>query len=150
MLGALARDQLCDRRAAEASLERARRGRARGIVLPFVLLPVRDLLECLPRHRTARPTLRRTILDVLDGGARRQADTASGPLDDLSECGTAGCPLPPEQRSGAGDRRRAVRSTNSVRTHLRQIYGNSASTARAEAVERARELGLLAPSHRRR
>ena len=41
-------------------------------------------------------------------------------------------------------------SPNTVRTHLRHIYGKLGVHGRAEAVDRARELGLLAPSHRRR
>ena len=40
-------------------------------------------------------------------------------------------------------------STNTIRTHLRHIYAKLAVHGRAEAVARARELGLLAPSHRR-
>ena len=41
-------------------------------------------------------------------------------------------------------------STNTVRTHLRHIYAKLGAHGRAEAVDRARQLGLLAPSHRRR
>jgi LuxR family maltose regulon positive regulatory protein len=40
-------------------------------------------------------------------------------------------------------------STNTIRTHLRHIYAKLDVHNRAEAVARARELGLLAPSHRR-
>ena len=80
VLDALAREQLGDRRAAEASLERALdAAEPEGIVLPFVLAPVRDLLERLPQHRTAHATLRQTILDVLDGGAPRGTGAPTGP-----------------------------------------------------------------------
>lgn len=41
-------------------------------------------------------------------------------------------------------------SLNTVRTRLRHIYGKLGVHGRAEAVEPARRLGLLAPSHRRR
>ncbi len=41
-------------------------------------------------------------------------------------------------------------STNTIRTHLRHIYAKLDVHGRAEAVARARELGLVAPSHRRR
>ena len=36
-------------------------------------------------------------------------------------------------------------STNTIRTHLRHIYAKLDAHGRAEAVARARELGLLAP-----
>ena len=41
-------------------------------------------------------------------------------------------------------------STNTIRTHLRHIYAKLGAHGRGEAVARARGLGLLAPSHRRR
>jgi LuxR family maltose regulon positive regulatory protein len=41
-------------------------------------------------------------------------------------------------------------STNTIRTHLRHIYAKLDAHGRAQAVDRARQLGLLAPSHRRR
>jgi LuxR family transcriptional regulator, maltose regulon positive regulatory protein len=41
-------------------------------------------------------------------------------------------------------------SVNTVRTHMRHIYEKLGAHSRTEAVERARALGLLAPSSRRR
>jgi LuxR family maltose regulon positive regulatory protein len=41
-------------------------------------------------------------------------------------------------------------SKNTVRTHVRHLYAKLGTHHRAEAVERARALGLLAPSARRR
>jgi len=41
-------------------------------------------------------------------------------------------------------------STNTVRTHLRHIYAKLDAHGRAEAVARARQLGLLARSRRPR
>jgi LuxR family transcriptional regulator, maltose regulon positive regulatory protein len=41
-------------------------------------------------------------------------------------------------------------SLNTIRTHLRHIYAKLGAHSRMEAVERARELGLLAPSALRR
>jgi Bacterial regulatory proteins, luxR family len=40
-------------------------------------------------------------------------------------------------------------SVNTVRTHLRRLYEKLDAHSRTEAVERARALGLLAPSSRR-
>ena len=150
LLGAVASEQLGDRRAAEESLELALdAAEPEGIVLPFVLVPVRDLLESLPRHRTAHPTLRRTILDVLDGGAPRQTGTPAGPLDALSEAELRVARYLPSNLRAPEIAAELFVSTNTVRTHLRHIYGKLGVHGRAEAVERARQLGLLAPSHRR-
>lgn len=38
-------------------------------------------------------------------------------------------------------------SQNTIRTHMRHIYGKLDAHRRHEAVDRARTLGLLAPSH---
>jgi ATP/maltotriose-dependent transcriptional regulator MalT len=40
-------------------------------------------------------------------------------------------------------------SVNTIRTHTRHLYSKLDVHTRAQAVERARELGLLAPSPRR-
>ena len=40
-------------------------------------------------------------------------------------------------------------SVNTVRTHVRHVYEKLGAHSRVEAVERARALGLLAPSLRR-
>jgi LuxR family transcriptional regulator, maltose regulon positive regulatory protein len=40
-------------------------------------------------------------------------------------------------------------SLNTVRTHMRHLYAKLGTHRRAEAVARARALGLLAPSSRR-
>jgi LuxR family transcriptional regulator, maltose regulon positive regulatory protein len=39
-------------------------------------------------------------------------------------------------------------SVHTVRTHVRHLYGKLAAHSRIETVERARALGLLAPSSR--
>jgi LuxR family maltose regulon positive regulatory protein len=151
VLDALARDQLGDRRAAEASLERALdAAESEGIVLPFVLAPVRGLLERLPPHRTAHPTLRRTILDVLDGEGPRLTGSATGTVDELSEAELRVVRYLPSNLRAPEIASELFVSTNTIRTHLRHIYAKLGVHGRAEAVTRARELGLLAPSHRSR
>ena len=58
LFDAAAREQLGDRRAAEESIERALDlAEPEGAILPFALVPVRDLLERHPRHRTAHASL---------------------------------------------------------------------------------------------
>jgi LuxR family maltose regulon positive regulatory protein len=41
-------------------------------------------------------------------------------------------------------------SINTIRTHMRHLYAKLGAHTRADAVERARALGLLAPSSRMR
>lgn len=151
VLDALGREQLGDQRAAEASLERALdAAEPEGIVLPFVLAPARELLERLPSHRTAHPTLRRAILDVLEGEAPRPTGTFDGPLDELSDAELRVARYLPSNLRTPEIAAELFVSTNTVRTHLRHIYAKLGVHGRAEAVDRARQLGLLAPSHRRR
>ena len=151
VLDALAREQLGDRRAAEASLERALdMAEPEGIVLPFVLVGARDLLERLPPHRTAHPTLRQTILDVLDGEGPRTAQSPTGPVDELSEAELRVVRYLPSNLRAPEIASELFVSTNTIRTHLRHIYAKLGVHGRAEAVTRARELGLLAPSRRPR
>ncbi|MBV9363191.1 MAG: hypothetical protein JOY89_03060 [Solirubrobacterales bacterium] len=151
LLDALAREQGGDRLGAEASLERALdAAEPEGIVLPFVLVPVRGLLEGLPRHRTAHPTLRQTILDVLAGSTPRSTARGAGLLEEISEAELRVVRYLPSNLRTPEIAGELFVSTNTVRTHLRHIYAKLGVHGRAEAVERARELGLLAPSHRRR
>ncbi len=150
LLDAMAREQLGDQRAAEASLERALElVEPEGILLPFVLVPVRRLLERLPQHRTAHPALRRAILDVLAGSAPPGEGPARN-LEELSEAELRVVRYLPTNLRAPEIAAELFVSTNTVRTHLRHIYAKLDAHGRAEAVARARELGLLAPSHRPR
>ncbi len=150
LLDAMAREQLGDQRAAEASLERALElVEPEGILLPFVLVPVRRLLERLPQHRTAHPALRRAILDVLAGTAPPGEGHARN-LEELSEAELRVVRYLPTNLRAPEIAAELFVSTNTVRTHLRHIYAKLDAHGRAEAVARARELGLLAPSHRPR
>jgi LuxR family transcriptional regulator, maltose regulon positive regulatory protein len=124
LLDALARDQLGDRRAAEASIERALDlAEPEGVALPFILYPVRDLLERHPRHRTAHATLLSEILDVL-AGSRPARDVAAPPHEELQRSRAARGPVPAEQPPGHRDRGGAVRlvehGADAPAPHLRQ------------------------------
>ena len=147
VLDALARERLGDQRAAEASLERALDlAEPEGIVLPFVLVPVRDLLERLRPHGTAHATLRQTVLDVLAGSAPKTVGAASPPGEELSEAELRVVRYLPTNLRASDIAAELFVSTNTIRTHLRHIYAKLDAHGRAEAVDRARELGLLAPS----
>jgi LuxR family maltose regulon positive regulatory protein len=145
ILDAAAGEQLCDRRAAEASLERALElAEPEGIVLPFVLAPVHDLLEQYPRHRTKHATLLRTILDVAGGSsAPRRGDTPVL-FEDLSDAELRVVRYLPSNLKSPEIAAELCLSANTVRTHIRHIYAKLDAHNRNDAVSRARELGLLA------
>jgi LuxR family maltose regulon positive regulatory protein len=142
LLDATARDRLGDPGGAEASIERALELAERdGTILQFTLVPVRELLERHPRHRTAHGTLVSTILDLLRGGS-------PGPTllkDELSEAEMRVVRYLPSNLKASEIAAELYVSPNTVRTHLRHIYAKLGAHSRSEAVARARELRLLAP-----
>jgi LuxR family transcriptional regulator, maltose regulon positive regulatory protein len=151
VLDAVARDQLGDKRAGEESLEHALElAEPEGIVLPFILHPVQELLEGLPRHRTTHATLRQTIVDIMAGSAPVPNGQAVDLLEELSEAELRVVRSLPSNLRAPEIAAELFVSTNTIRTHLRHIYAKLGAHGRAEAVGRARQVGLLAPSHRRR
>ena len=147
LLDATARDRLGDRRATEESLEGALElAEPEGLVLPFMLWPTRELLERHPRHRTAHGTLISTILDTLAGHAAPQRGPAAPLRDELSDAELRVVRYLPSNLTASEIASELVVSTNTVRTHMRHIYAKLDAHTRSEAVARARELGLVAPS----
>jgi LuxR family transcriptional regulator, maltose regulon positive regulatory protein len=136
-------DDLCG---AEASLERALElAEPEGILLPFALVEIRELLERHRGHRTSHASLLSAILDLLDGSSPR--DEAAPPLlDPLSDAELRVVRYLPGNLSAGGIAAELCISSNTVRTHLRHIYSKLDVHSRSEAVERARALRLLAPA----
>lgn len=144
---ALARDRLGDARATEEAIERALDlSEPEGIVVPFAVAPVAELLERHPRHRTAHAALLSEILDVLAGSSATARGMAAAPCDELSDAELRVVRFLPSNLKAPEIAAELFVSPNTVRTHLRHIYSKLDAHSRAEAVERARELGLLAPS----
>jgi LuxR family transcriptional regulator, maltose regulon positive regulatory protein len=152
LLDAVARDRLGEPAAAEASLERALAlAEPDGLILPFVVTPVRRLLERHPRHRTAHAALLGEILAVLAGSSpSARAGGITARADELSEAELRVLRYLPSNLSAPDIARELYLSLYTVKTHIRHIYAKLGAHARTEAVERARELGLLAPSSRPR
>jgi LuxR family maltose regulon positive regulatory protein len=141
---AAARQQLGDRRAAEDSIERALDlAEPDGAILPFALVPVRDLLARHPRDRTAHASLLSTILDMLAGFS---PEAPSALRDELSEAELRVLGYLPSNLKAPEIAAELYVSANTVRTHLRHIYAKLDAHTRSEAVSRARELGLLGPT----
>ena len=154
LLDAIARDLLGESQAAEADIERALDlAEPDGNIFPFVLTPARELLERHPRHRTAHAALLSDILDVLDGSAPpvRAAEATWHAPADLTESELRVLRYLPSNLSAPEIASELYVSTSTVKTHMLHIYAKLEAHRRTEAVERARELGLLTPlsSHRR-
>jgi LuxR family maltose regulon positive regulatory protein len=147
VIEAAAHRALGDQRAADISLERALGLAEReGIILPFALAPVRELLERHRGHRTAHATLLATILDVLSGSS--PPSQAPALREPLSEAELRVVRYLPGNLKATEIAAELCVSANTVRTHLRHIYAKLDAHTRTEAVSRARQLGLLAPQSR--
>jgi LuxR family maltose regulon positive regulatory protein len=149
LLDAVARDEFDDLDGAEVSIERALElTELDGMILPFMLVPVRELLDRHPVHRTGHAALLARIRDAL-AGTSPQADHQPAPLQDpLSEAELRVARFLPSNLKSPEIAAELFVSTNTVRTHLRHIYAKLDAHSRGEAVARARELGLLAPGSR--
>jgi LuxR family maltose regulon positive regulatory protein len=150
MLEAIARDALGDPAAAGRALERALDlDEPDGGLLTFLLFPAPGLLERHARHRTAHAALLAEILDLLAG--KRPAPPPAGPrppLEPLSNAEIRVLRYLPTYLSAPEIASQLHVSTSTVKTHLRNLYAKLGAHSRAEAVESARDLGLLAPSAR--
>jgi LuxR family maltose regulon positive regulatory protein len=152
LLDALARDLLGDAQAAEASIERALElAEPDGIVFPFVAIRAGELLQRHPRHRTAHAGFLSDILDVLAGSVLPEVAGRRPELrENLSGSELRVLRYLPSNLSAPEIGRELYLSLSTIKTHMRHIYAKLDVHRRTEAVERARQLGLLAPSARRR
>jgi len=148
MLEAIARDALGDLPAATRATERALDlAEPDGTLAVFLLLPAPDLLERHARQRTAHAALLAQILDLLAG--RTPEGPSAGPqplLEPLSDSEIRVLRYLPTHLSAAEIGSELSVSTSTVKTHMRNLYAKLGAHSRAEVVERARALGLLAPS----
>jgi len=148
LLEAIARDALGDPAAAGRALERALDcAEPYGALLPFLLHRVPGLLERLARHGTAHAALIAQILGLLAGN--RSAPPSAGPrplFEPLSESELRVLRYLPTNLTAPEIGDQLYVSRNTVKTHMRNVYAKLGTHRRAEAVARARDLGLLAPS----
>ena len=147
MLEAIARDALGDSGAADRALERALDlAEPDGLLLPFLLHPAPGLLDRHAQHRTAHAALVAEIQDKLSG---TRPSPAGGPrplLEALSGSELRVLRYLPTNLTAPEIARELYVSPNTVKTHIKNLYAKLGTHHRAEAVERARALGLLAPS----
>ena len=151
LLEAITRDALDDPAAAGHALERALDlAEPDGAHFFFLVHPAPRLLERHARRRTGHAALAAEILDLLAG--RRPAPPPGGPrpLEPLSDSEIRVLRYLPTNLSAPEIANELYVSPNTVRTHIRHLYAKLGAHHRTEAVARARGLGLLAPSARRR
>jgi len=160
LLEARARDALGDQPAAGRALERALDiTESTGILLPFLLDPAPALLERQRRHGTAHPALISKIQSLPPGG---YGGAGSPPgiavlggivpprvTEPLTDSETRVLRYLPTHLTAPEIANELFLSVNTVSTHTRHLYAKLGVHGRHEAVDRARALGLVAPSARR-
>ncbi len=151
LLTGLAHRELRDQRAANQAAERALAlAESDRLVLPFAMTGSKQLLEALPRHQTAHGTLLADVLDILQGSsAPAKQQPASPPAEELSPGELKVLRYLPTNLSRPEIAGELSVSLNTVSTHLRSIYAKLQVRDRSSAVQRARELRLLAPGRTR-
>jgi len=150
LVEAIARDALGDVGRAERALERALDlAEPEGLVLPFLLYPAPVLLERHRRLGTSHVALISEILDLLSGKTPALPTAATELLrEPLTQSETRVLRYLPTNLSAPEIAGELHLSLNTIRTHMRHLYAKLGVHTRAEAVERARGFGLLAPSSR--
>ena len=152
LLEAIARDALGDAGAASRALERALEvAEPDGLLLPFLLYPTAELLERQARLRTTHASLIAEILNLLSGHTPAARAKDAAPLQEpLSESELRVLRYLPTNLRGPEIAAELFVSLSTIRTHLRNVYAKLGVHSRADAVKRARELGLLSPSSLKR
>jgi LuxR family transcriptional regulator, maltose regulon positive regulatory protein len=156
LLEAIARDALGDSgdagRAIELALDLAEPD---GMRLPFLFYPAPGLLERHARERTAHVAFISQILGLLAGaaspGTGQSAQLSGAPpslREPLSPAEIRVLRYLPTSLTVTEIAEQLYLSVNTIRTHLRHVYDKLDAHRRHEAVDRARALGLLAPSAR--
>ena len=128
---AAARSETGDMTGAEASLERALElAEPEGVLLPFVLVRVPELLERHRGHRTAHATLLLTILDLLAGSSPQAARWRCSIHSATPSCAWSGtCPA-------TSRRPRSPTNSSSRRTPSGRTSGTSTPSWTSTPAER--------------
>jgi LuxR family maltose regulon positive regulatory protein len=152
LLEAIARDALGDPVAAGPALERALDlAEADGSLMWFLMHPAPGLLRQHAHRGTAHAALLTGILDLLSGNQPAAPSARPRPaLEPLSGSELRVLRYLPTHLSAPEVASALSVSTSTVKTHMRNLYAKLGAHSRAEAVERGRALGMLAPSAHQR
>jgi LuxR family maltose regulon positive regulatory protein len=148
LLEAIARDAFGDLAAAGRALEHALDlAEPDSLLLAFLLHPAPGLLKRHARHHTKHAALISEILNLLAGASHPPAaGEPARPREPISASETRVLRYLPTHLSAPEIAGQLSLSIHTVRTHMRHLYDKLGAHSRTEAVERARALGLLAPS----
>ena len=155
LLAGLAHRELGDQRAASQAAERALAlAESDRLVLPFAMTGSAGLLEALPRHQTAHAALLADILDVLHGSSPAakepfSSSSSSTPAEELSPGELRVLRYLPTNLSRPEIAGELSVSPNTVNAHIRRIYAKLQVRDRSSAVQRARDMRLLAAGRTR-
>jgi LuxR family maltose regulon positive regulatory protein len=151
LIAGLAQRELSDQRAANQAAERALAlAEPDRPVLPFLMTGSRRLLEALPPHQTAHAALLASILDIMHGASPAATDQDPSPsAEELSPSELRVLRYLPTNLSRQEIAGELSISPNTVSTHIRSIYAKLGVGDRSSAVQRARDLRLLAPGRTR-
>jgi LuxR family transcriptional regulator, maltose regulon positive regulatory protein len=148
MLEAVARDALGEPGAAGSAMERALDlAEPEGALWFFLLCPAPGLVERHAKGRTSHAGLVAELQSLL--AARKLTPPPAGaqpPRDPLSESELRVLRYLPTNLATPEIARELGISRNTIKTHVRNLYAKLGAHRRAEAVARARALGLLTPS----
>jgi LuxR family transcriptional regulator, maltose regulon positive regulatory protein len=137
-------DQTSAAAAAEAALAVAEPDR---LIFPFAMTGAAELLDALPRHKTAHGAMLAEIVDLLRGASAPSTPRArlSQP-EELSPSELRVLRYLPTNLTRPEIARELYVSVNTVNTHIRNIYSKLGARDRSSAVQDARELRLLSPA----
>jgi LuxR family maltose regulon positive regulatory protein len=146
LLEAIVRDAAGDAGAAASALERALDlAEHDRVLLPFLVPPVVELLGRHAREGTAHADLIAEIVKLVPAAEALRAESLREPLTESEIRVLRHLPTNLSKREIADE---LYVSLNTVKTHVKHLYAKLDVRTRRQAVERARELGLL--SHRSR
>jgi LuxR family maltose regulon positive regulatory protein len=146
LLAGLAHRELGDQRAANQAAECALAlAESDRLILPFAMTGAGELLEALPRHETAHSALLADILDVLNGSSPAAEEPPPLPLgEELTPGELRVLRYLPSNLTRPEIAGELSLSPNTVNAHVRSIYAKLDVRDRSAAVQRARQLRLLA------
>jgi LuxR family maltose regulon positive regulatory protein len=117
----------------------------------FLMHPAPGLLRQHAHRGTAHAALLTGILDLLSGNQPAAPSARPRPaLEPLSGSELRVLRYLPTHLSAPEVASALSVSTSTVKTHMRNLYAKLGAHSRAEAVERGRALGMLAPSAHQR